>query len=262
MSGKLLALNLRQDSVKTLEELDEHIVESPVVQNNIGQVPARLDEQGVIGSKYFERYTPVIDKYLEDSGIRLTDEDKNKITVSMKKKVTGLVEAVPLNCTGEACPFKTSCPFYKLGKAPVGFACPVEGMLMDSYTKRYLDEYGVLSDSFSEVTTMTMLATTHILEMRAFKILGTDENASGIINNVVGYNEDEEPITQLQEHPAFNILERAWRWREKLLSSLVGTRKEKYKREAALKEKASDNSFALKAADLKAKIEKLSGAHV
>lgn len=133
---------------------------------------------------------------------------------------------------------------------------------MDSYTKRYLDEYGVLSDSFSEVTTMTMLATTHILEMRAFKILGTDENASGIINNVVGYNEDEEPITQLQEHPAFNILERAWRWREKLLSSLVGTRKEKYKREAALKEKASDNSFALKAADLKAKIEKLSGAHV
>ena len=39
---------------------------------------------------------------------------------------------------------------------------------------------------------------------------------------------------------------------------MVGTRKEKYKRDAALKQKAQDNSSSFQAADLKSKIDKLS----
>jgi hypothetical protein len=111
----------------------------------------------------------------------------------------------------------------------------------------------------SEVTTMTMLAATHIMEMRAFIVLGKDdgENPDGFIKNVVGFNSDDEPIEQVMEHPAYNMIERAWRWRKNLLESLVGTRKEKYKQLAAMGERTSV-SPSTAAADLKAKIDKMS----
>ena len=72
----------------------------------------------------------------------------------------------------------------------------------------------------------------------------------------LGYDDDEKPIVQLQEHPAYNQLERAWRWRRNLLESLVGTRKEKYKRDSAMQDK-SDDGVSLAAANLKSTIDKL-----
>jgi chromatin segregation and condensation protein Rec8/ScpA/Scc1 (kleisin family) len=134
-------------------------------------------------------------------------------------------------------------------------------MLLDLYTKRYIDEFDVTSDLMSEVTTMTMLAATHVLEMRAFMLLGRENEEdegepTGLIRNVVGYDDDEKPIVQLQEHPAYNQLERAWRWRKNLLESLVGTRKEKYKRDAAMQDRQGD-SVSQSAANLKSTIDKL-----
>jgi hypothetical protein len=241
---------LKESFVKTPEELALFVKREEILE-----VPGSKE---LLDSKYFDgSYTQDIMKYLPSSTV-LSPAEQTAIEKGMKKKSTGLLSSVPLNCSGPKCPFNKECPFFKVGKAPIGFACPVESIILDLYTKRYIDEFGVIFDSFSETTTMTMLAATHIMEMRAWKVLGEEENASGIVQNVVGYNEDEEPIIQQQEHPAYDILERAWRWREKLLISLVGTRKEKYKREAALKEKPSDNSLSKRAAEIKAKIDKLS----
>ena len=177
----------------------------------------------------------------------------------MRRVGTGLRSSIPITCYGEKCPFRTECPFAKIDKMPVGKSCPIEGMLMDQYTKRYIDEFEVSPEAMSEVTTMTMLAATHIMEMRAFTILGRDdeENPDGFVKNVVGFNNDDEPIQSIQEHPAYNQIERAWRWRRNLLESLVGTRKEKYKQQAALKERTAA-SPSTAAADLKAKIDKMS----
>lgn len=153
-----------------------------------------------------------------------------------------------------------NCPLAKINKLPTGKDCPIEAMLMDTYTKRYIDEFQVPYDLMSEVTTMTMLAATHIMEMRAFIILGKDDESgspTGFIKNVVGFNNEDEPIIQLQEHPAYNQIERAWRWRKNLLESLVGTRKEKYKQMAAMNERTTA-SPSTAAADLKAKIDKMS----
>lgn len=136
--------------------------------------------------------------------------------------------------------------------------CPIEASLIDLYTKRYIDEFEVDTNYMSELTVMNMLAATHVMEMRAFIILGKDDDESptGLIRNVVGFNNEEEPIVQLQEHPAFNIIERAWRWRKNLLESLLGTRKEKLKRDAIMGEKGPQ-SVSTAAADLKSTISKL-----
>ena len=231
------------DTVKTEEELNISLL--------------KIEQTGLIDSKYFNgNYIPVVKEYLKGTDIVLTNEETKIVTDSIIKKARGLIDSVPMTCA-ENCFFASNCPFVKIGKQPVGKSCLVETMLLDLQTKRYLDEFGVMVDSYSETVTMTMLAATHVMEMRALKVLGESENSTGLISNVVGFNEDEEPIVQLMEHPAYGILERAWRWRDKLLTSLVGTRKEKYRREAALKERSSDNSLSLKAADLKSKIDKL-----
>lgn len=253
--GKTPGPRVYLDSIKDEEELDEAL---EIFDDFEAEVEPSFD---LVPAEHFHgRYSPNIDHYLKGTGVQLTPEDRTEIASGMKKKATGLLAAIPMNCSGDACPFNSECPFFKVNKAPVGFPCPVESMVMDLYTKRYLDEYGVVVDSFSETTTMTMLAATHVMEMRAWKTLSAAENASGIISNVVGFNEEEEPIVQQQEHPAFNILERAWKWRDKLLVSLVGTRREKYKRESMLKEKSGDSSLAKRAADLKSKIDKLAAA--
>lgn len=241
-------MDIKGDQYKTKEEIDANIA---IMEESIP------DYQGLVEHKYYSGgLEPIVTNYLPE-GFELTSEELISLKNGMRRLSTGLRASIPIKCYGDSCPFKNECPFFKMQKMPLGKPCPVEAMLMDTYTKRYLDEFEVESDSISEVTTMTMLAATHIMEMRAFITLGKDDDPDGFIINVVGFNNNDEPIQQIQEHPAFNMIERAWRWRRNLLESLVGTRKEKYKQMAALKERTAA-SPSTAAADLKAKIDKMS----
>ncbi|MDD3412459.1 MAG: hypothetical protein PHY47_00500 [Lachnospiraceae bacterium] len=137
--------------------------------------------------------------------------------------------------------------------------CPLEAMVLDTYTKRYIEEFEVEPDNFSEVITMTQLAACHIMEMRGWIAIGKDddsESPDGIIKNVVGYTADEDPITQYQEHPGYLIIERAWRWRSKLLESLGATRKDKLKFNNG-DEESIVRSLSESNASLRSKIDKL-----
>lgn len=241
-------MKIKKDQYKSIEEIESNVVE---------YVP---DYKGLVDHRFYSGgLEPLVENYLPE-GLELSEQELVSLRNGMRRLSTGLRSSIPINCYGDKCPFKLQCPLHKMDKAPVGKHCPIEEMLMDVYTKRYLEEFEVSSESISEVTTMTMLAATHIMEMRAFITLGKDdngENPDGFIKNVVGFNSDDEPIEQVMEHPAYNMIERAWRWRKNLLESLVGTRKEKYKQAAAMGER-QDISPSTAAADLKAKIDKMS----
>ena len=258
-------MKLKDNVVKTPEELDENFI-SEDVQDLIAEMEGSDPEndsapkkEELVPSKFFDGgLSPVLDNYIPE-GLVLTDQERKSVVQGMRRLSTGLRSSMPITCYGEKCPFKTQCPLHQINKAPTGKPCPIESMLIDLYTKRYIDEFDVESDYMSEVTTMTMLAATHVMEMRAFILLGkddTDQSPEGLVKNVVGFNNDEEPIIQLQEHPAFAIIERAWRWRKNLLESLVGTRKEKYKRDSIMGT-VNANSVASAAADMRSTIEKL-----
>lgn len=248
--GKIM--DIKKGSYKTVEEVEENLQAdlAPIVREYAGLVEYDYYSGGL---------EPIVENYLPE-GLELTPSELVALRNGMKRISTGLRSSIPIKCYGEKCPFLAQCPLAKMDKAPVGKPCPIEEMLMDQYTKRYIDEFDVTSRNMSEVSMMTMLAATHIMEMRAFIILGKDdetEQPTGFIKNVVGFNNEDEPIQSLQEHPAYNQIERAWRWRRNLLESLVGTRKEKYKQMAAMKERTTE-SPSTAAADLKAKIDKMS----
>lgn len=262
-------MKVKKGTVKTPEQLEENLVVDPIANlfdamdtedaaEQIAPDTGVTPDNFLVPSKFFDGgLTPVLENYLPP-GLVLTAQEKQMVTQGVKRLSSGLRSSMPITCYGDSCPFRLQCPFHQIGKAPVGKACPVESMLIDVYTKRYIDEFDVDSNFMSEVTTMTMLAATHVLEMRALTLLGKDdnENPDGLIKNVVGFNNEEEPIVQLQEHPALNILERAWRWRRNLLESLVGTRKEKYKRDA-VSGGVNPASVSSAAADMRSTISKL-----
>lgn len=266
-------MDIKKSAFKTKEEIDELIQEtqeeaesqdeaeaaSQDEGENQNEIAQTKETEGLVPNRFFTgSLIPNIEHYLPED-IKLTGKERRDVSLGVQKLSTGLRASMPIKCYGDKCPFKASCPLYKIGKAPVGKNCPIEAALLDTYTKRYLDEFEVEIEAMSEVTTMSMLAATHIMEMRAWIVLGKDdegENPDGLIKSVVGFNADEQPIEQLQEHPAFNMIERAWRWRKNLLESLVGTRREKYRRDAAMGNKdnpANADSYA----NLKTAIDKL-----
>jgi hypothetical protein len=249
---------------KSKEEVDRLIIKTEAAmqgeagESDFSSALMVLDQKSssLVDDKFFRgELFPMIANYLPKD-MELSEEEKVTIVKGVQHKLTGLTASMPVKCYGDRCPFKASCPLHKIDKAPVGEACPIEAMVLDLYTKRYLDEFTVEADNFSEVTTMTMLAATHIMEMRGFMAIGKDDNGEspdGIIKNVVGYTAEEEPITQYQEHPGYAIIERAWRWRTKLLESLGATRKDKLANGDSLK---AEFSVGGSAASIKSKIEK------
>ena len=256
---------IKDTAYKSKENIDQLIND---MENTNSPAPASFSpvakSGGTLVPDEFYRGTlfPMIQDYLPEE-VQLTEEQQVQLTKGIQRKLTGLSASVPIKCYGDSCPFRMQCPLFQMDQAPFGSACPIEAMVMDLYTKRYLDEFEVEAEDFSEVTTMTMLSATHIMEMRGFMALGQDESPAGdlagapdgLIKNVVGFNNDDEPIVQIQEHPAYNIIERAWRWRTKLLESLGATRKEKLKNASG--DPTLVHSVAKSTAELKGMIEKL-----
>jgi hypothetical protein len=267
MGTETLPKRIRSEAYKSKEEVDRLIIkvessmlrdenfeeETPDFTNALTVLSE--DTTSLVDKKfYMNGLFPLLQNYLP-ANMQLTEDEKKVIVKGVQKKLTGLTASVPVTCYGDDCPFKASCPLHQIGKAPVGETCPIEAMVLDLYTKRYLDEFEVQVDNFSEVTTMTMLAATHIMEMRGFMAIGKDDqnkSPDGIIKNVVGFTPEEDPITQYQEHPGYAIIERAWKWRTKLFESLGAMRKDK----VISKDIRGEFTVSGSAASIKSKIEK------
>lgn len=254
-----MSKKISKDAYKSKEEIDSLITDIESSDQPADLMPSIPASNNLVSEEFYRgKLFPMIKNYLPEE-MQLTKDEQQTLVKGVQRKLTGLTASMPIKCYGDQCPFKNECPLHKIGKAPVGQSCPIEAMVLDLYTKRYIDEFEVESDNFSEVTTMTMLAATHIMEMRGFMAIGKDEEGQspdGIIKNVVGYTADEDPITQYQEHPGYLIIERAWRWRSKLLESLGATRKDKLK----FNTDEDDNlvrSLSEANASLRSKIDKL-----
>lgn len=190
--------------------------------------------------------------------ILLTAEEARRVHYRLQGvKWGGAAAKVPLYCGGERiCPFAQECPFAEIGKIPVGRKCPIEVELMAFWTSRYMKEFEVDSESHSEVGMITELVELDIYDLRASMILARPECAEMTKDVVVGVDGEGKPIVNKEVHKAWELKERVKKRKQKILGSLVGTRKEKYKRDAALKRR-SEKDPSTQAIELKRKLEKV-----
>ena len=195
------------------------------------------------------------------SDIALTEEQAKLVSNHLRHMSTGLNAVVPIFCGGkDKCPFHRSCPFVKIDKVPIARICPVEASLLKLWTEAYIREFDVDPTNFSELAMIQELAELDIYDWRATFLLREGDGQTLMQQQPVGVDADGNPILQTQVHQAWEVKERIKNRKLKILEALVGTRQQKYKRDAALKQK-SESDPSTEMAALRAKLEALRQQH-
>jgi hypothetical protein len=182
---------------------------------------------------------------------------KRRLRASILKLRTGVQSVVPMTCPGAyRCPFQKKCPLvdntitdangdvdYRRQNTqdfPIGCECVVERTLLNIKRREYLEEYDVEPDSPTDIGFANKLAELDLLEMRVSIILSSGdlegEGQDLLKQSVVGVDDRGNAVKNLQIHPAWPLKQQIQQQREKILQHMVGTRREQWKRDAALKQ--------------------------
>jgi hypothetical protein len=154
------------------------------------------------------------------------------------------------------CPFADRCPLQQIKKAPIGRQCLIEVNLMKEWIIRYIEEYDIDPNNFTEVAYVNELAEIEVLLMRLNMNIAKVHNAELVIDQQVGATNQGEPILQKAISPFIELKDRLQGRRSRIIKLMVGDRQEKYKKEAALKVKL-DADPSSKMSQMRTKIENL-----
>jgi hypothetical protein len=223
-------------------------------------VKIKLDGTGITSSgkevqtKFFKTLAYDLDDY---SDISFTKDEAVRINNHLSKLSTGSTAMVPLICAGkDICPFSDRCVFIEMDKPPIARACLVEVNLLKQYILEYMEDYSVDPDNFTELSYCNELAEIEIYLWRLNNNLAKPANAELIVNQSIGTDRDGNPILQKQISPFFDMKEKLLARKSKIIKLMVGDRQERYKKEAALKQK-EDSDASSQQADMRRKIELL-----
>jgi hypothetical protein len=186
-------------------------------------------------SKYLNILTDTLDDYTD---IELTPGEAKKLRSVVTNFQYGSSASIPIMCAGSACPFAYRCPYIAIGKAPLGRACLWELNLLRQWQLNYLEEYQINPENFTEMTIINELVEIELILHRINLSLAKDpEQSAGIVDVSIGFDHNGNPITQKQISQMFELREKLFNRKHKLTKLMVGDRQEKYKKEAALKQR-------------------------
>lgn len=202
-------------------------------------------------------FLKIVSQDLDDySTITFTPEEVKKATAYVSRLKTGSAAVVPLLCGGERCPYKAKCPFFEMNKPPLGKQCLLELQLMRQWIIGYMEEYDVDPNNFTEIGYCNELGEIEVYLWRLSNNLAKPENADLMIEQSVGSDRSGQAIFQKQISPLMLMKEKLYNRRSKIIKLMVGDRQERYKKEAALKERGEKDS-STRQAETRRKIEDL-----
>jgi hypothetical protein len=204
--------------------------------------------------------------------ILLTAEEAKAIHAASSQMKLGAASATPLTCYGaEICPIANTCPFIELQRqidargedrfvVPIGRKCPIEQDMLYEWVGRYAEEFGVTDEpgSYTDQRLILELAECEVLEARMNTILATkyqDLTEDKVVAVMMDKHGEREQHVK-EEADALKIKERLMARKERIRKSLVATRFDQYKREAALQETSKTDTSNVHAA-LAAKLKKI-----
>lgn len=199
-------------------------------------------------TKYFDMISVDSSKY---NDITFSPEEAKSISMSLRRMSTGINAAIPMNCTGNQCPFARTCPYVEINKAPLGRPCLVESQLVEYWTKQFIEEFEVDLANITELHLVSELAEFNIYEKRITQYLA-DRHPTLMQDVISGVDPAGNIIENQEISRAFDLKERIKRNRMKVLESLMATRKERVKLKL---ETNQGNSTAEKMSDLKRKLQ-------
>ncbi len=188
------------------------------------------------------RITDIDDSYLNYLD-HLSPEKRERVINSANGTKMGLHNVAPITCLGpEKCPFFQKCPipdadehgFNKKGLLtdyPIGKGCVLEQFFMQQKLHDYLVYLDIDPENPIEMSLANELATIDLYKNRSLILMSVgDKQGEGrdfLKVDIMGFSESGDPSTTSKLHPAADMLDRLERRREKLLNSLLETRKAK-----------------------------------
>ena len=149
--------------------------------------------------------------------------EAKKAAMAMLSTKTGLYAKVPITCKADTCPYSNTCALLPYGLAPFGEKCPWETALIESRYAGYMADYDLDSASFTDSTIVSELINIDVMLERTKALIS--EEQTPITEVVAGMTESGEQFTRPEVSKAYEINERNLNRKERLLESLLGTRK-------------------------------------
>jgi hypothetical protein len=190
------------------------------------------------------------------SGITMTPEQALAFKNQVVRMTHGVSAAIPLKCYGASCNNWT-CVFHSIGTYPLGLPCILEHKMIQTLTKSYMEDIGVDPESLSEMTLVNKLVEADIIDYRAnIGLSGARDPEDGTLLKTSIMETEKGSSETVNLHPLLEAKEKANTMRIKILEALATTRREKYKKAAALK--TSEDTDASKAlSDLRERVMSL-----
>lgn len=157
-----------------------------------------------------------------------TDQDKEKAAELVRPQRTrnSMFSSIPMNCEAEKCIFADTCPLMRESLAPRGKPCPLEMAIVAQFTSEYMEQLDVHPDNLVEVSMVRDLVDQEVQYMRKTKLLAKEHF---IQENVIGVDQDGQPILKKELHLAVDLEDRLHKRRKDLRNQLVATREAKAK---------------------------------
>ena len=143
--------------------------------------------------------------------------------MSMLSTKTGLYAKVPITCKTDTCPYSDTCALLPYGLAPLGEKCPWETALIETRYAGYMDDYDLDSASFTDSTIVSELINIDVMLERTKALMSSEQVP--ITQVVAGMTESGEEFSRPEISKAYEIYERNLNRKDRLLESLLGTRK-------------------------------------
>lgn len=195
----------------------------------------QIDKDGNVTQTDFFKFLELPAKHAADLEVSMSPEQALTFRNHIIRMKVGTSAMIPMLCGGPKCPVK-QCPFHEGSNWPTAKQCPLESNLVAIWTKSYVEDLEVDVESRTEMILINQLVECDIIDYRANIGLSKDEEGWTLIKtDIIPAGDGTFESTSL--HPLLEAKDRAQSKRMKILEALGATRREKYKKAAALKQR-------------------------
>lgn len=211
------------DKFKDLDVKDTH---------NLGDLIVQLQDQ----DSGLDRVRSVLAMRMNQyNNIDLSPEDSVALSKTFRDIETGSATNLVCMCKKSDCLYMNRCALYVADKAPEGMECLHENYVLAQAMHMYLVSLEIDTNNYPEMVLINQLVEYELLEYRCNAIL-SNSHKDLRMESVVGIDQQGRVVTKEEISHAVTIKMQVFKNKMQLLESFTATRREQYKKQAALKE--------------------------
>ncbi len=167
--------------------------------------------------------------------IELSAQEVRGLARAFKDISAGSATNLVIICHKDKCMYKNRCILYENDRCPEGKECFHENFMLSFYMDEYLKSLEVNTDNMPEMVLVNMLVEYELMEYRCNSIL-SNAHTDLKWTRIVGLDKQGDIVESEEVSYALTIKESVQKRKIQILQEFTATRRERWKKSAALKE--------------------------